>query len=80
MGPEDGSWDGGDFGGNTDDSASWVNAEGEDNAFYGHQGLDRSGANWIKDRIPNPILEGEGMYIGVNTTPGGYLILEIIMG
>ncbi len=64
MGPEDGSWDGGDFGGNTDDSNSWVNAEGEDNAFYGHQGLDRSGANWIKDRIPNPILEGEGMYIG----------------
>ena len=64
MGPEDGSWDGGDFGGNTGDSTPWVNAEGEDNAFYGHQGLDRSGANWIKDRIPNPILEGEGMYIG----------------
>ncbi len=54
MGPEGGNWDGGDFGGNTDDSTDWVNFEGEANTFYGHQGLDRSGANWIKDRIPSP--------------------------
>ena len=63
MNSEDGHWDGGDFGGNTDDSTDWVNAEDEANTFYGHQGLGRSGANWIKDRIPNPNFEGEGMYI-----------------
>jgi hypothetical protein len=66
MLPEAGNWSGegsinqaSPYGG---EEGQWVNNEGNDNPFYGHQGLGRSGAEWIGDRIPNPILAGEGMY------------------
>ena len=65
---EDSNWSGAQYGG---DAGQWANNEGGNNQFYGHQGLGRSGADWITDTIPNPIIEGEGMYSTSTPTPWG---------
>ena len=44
----DGNWDGGNYGG---DPGDWPNGGSGINGMYGHQGLGRSGGNWIKEQI-----------------------------
>ena len=71
LAPEAGNWAGegsinqaSPYGG---EEGQWVNNEGNDNPFYGHQGLGRSGAEWIEERIP----DFDGQYITSINGGGG---------
>lgn len=45
---EEGFWDGGEWGG---EAGEWPAGGSGENSMYGHQGITRSGAKWIKDTM-----------------------------